>query len=602
MLRTLTLDEVVEVTGGALVDGPNVIGASGEETCTSVSTDTRTIEPGALFVALKGEKHDAHEYLVAAKEKGATGLLVSRTLTLNEAQLPHVVVADTLHALGDIARYVRDAFTGPVVGVTGSVGKTTAKEMIALALGAQYNVHKTAANYNNEIGVPQTIFSMTAEHSALVVEMGMRGPGQIRWLAEIAAPTIGVITGIGLSHIELLGSRDNIAAAKGELFECLPEADGLAIYPADDPFAATLRARFKGKSLSCAIDAVADVRATNARRDGDGWKFTVESPWGTQKMYLPSPGRFNILNALFAVAAAGHVGVSLEAIANALRGYVAPPMRLEILKSAKGATILSDAYNAAPDSMIGALQTLQETPVGQGGKRIAVLGEMRELGSFANDAHSMVGRAAGKIKPDMLVTVGEMGRKIVAGAMVNGFSSDHIHQMVTTEQAAALVPAIVRAGDVVLVKGSRAMAMEKIVEALQPIYPAPPVPSVPPTPIPVPESVLTPAEPIAEPLFVPTESAGDAAEADITLEEFTEGVVPTSASEADTVPMPGLASRFAIEPYDAPEEIKETTEPEPIEESAKEVNATAPMPPPLPPSPSPVVPPPLPPENEDKTT
>jgi len=287
VLRTLTLDEVVEVTGGALVDGPNVVGESGEEVCTSVSTDTRSLQPGALFVALRGEKNDAHDYLMAAQEKGATGLVVDRALHLADVHLPYVVVVDTTHALGDIARYVRDAFTGPVVGVTGSVGKTTAKELIALVLGANFNVLKSEANYNNEIGVPQTIFQMEPSHTALVVEMGMRGPGQILRLAEIAAPTIGVITGIGLSHIELLGSRDNIAKAKGELFEMLPTEGGLAVYPATDDFAAALRAHVRGQAMTVAVDTPADVQAVELSRHENGWRFTVISPWGTTKMFLP---------------------------------------------------------------------------------------------------------------------------------------------------------------------------------------------------------------------------------------------------------------------------------------------------------------------------
>jgi UDP-N-acetylmuramoyl-tripeptide--D-alanyl-D-alanine ligase len=469
VLRTLTLDEVVEVTGGALVDGPNVVGESGEEVCTSVSTDTRSLQPGALFVALRGEKHDAHDYLVAAQEKGATGLVVDRALHLTDVHLPHVVVVDTTHALGDIARYVRDVFTGPVVGVTGSVGKTTAKELIALVLGASFNVLRSEANHNNEIGVPQTFFQMEPTHTALVVELGMRGPGQILRLAEIAAPTIGVITGIGLSHIELLGSRENIAKAKGELFEMLPADGGLAVYPATDEFAAQLRAHIKGAALTVAVDAPADVQAVELSRHENGWRFTVSSPWGTSKMFLPSPGRFNVLNALFAVAVGGHLGIALDSIARALLRWAPPPMRLETLTTANGVTILSDAYNAAPDSMVGALGTLRETPVGPGGKRIAVLGEMRELGAYAPEAHAMIGRVAAKIAPDMLILVGELTKKTAAGALGAGFPPDHLHQLETTAEAISLVPLVVQPGDVVLVKGSRAMALEQVVAALTPV-------------------------------------------------------------------------------------------------------------------------------------
>lgn len=502
MLRgSITLDEIVEVTGGALVDGPSVApGASGDEAVTSVSTDTRTLVPGALFVALRGENHDAHDYLVQAREKGAVALLVDRALTLEEAKLPHVVVPDTTQALGDIARYVRDAFKGPIVGVTGSLGKTTTKEMLATVLGAAFSVHKSEANHNNEIGVPQTLFALTESHTAAVVEMGMRGAGQIRRLCEIAAPTIGVITGIGTSHIELLGSRENIAGAKGELFEMLP-TNGIAVYPAGDAFAADLAARFAGEKITVAVEggeggAVSDssptVTAREVARHENGYRFTVTSPWGTQKFFVNSPGDFNVLNALFAIAVAARLGIPLGSVAKALLRWQPPAMRLEPVQSSNGITILSDAYNAAPDSMVGALRALKDTPLGlAGGKRIAVLGEMKELGTYTDEGHTLVGRAAARIAvPDMLILVGEKPRRIAAGALVEGFERDKIHSFETTEEAARVVPLIVQPGDVVLVKGSRAMKMEQIVAALGKKYggetvdrearPAPPAPVTPP--------------------------------------------------------------------------------------------------------------------------
>jgi len=465
-MKPLTLDEIVEVTGGALVDGPEKIGESGEETVTSVSTDTRTLERGALFVTLKGAR-DGHTYLDAAREKGAAAFMVERTLHLDEAHLPHVVVSDALDALGDIARHVRDDFHGPVVAVTGSVGKTTAKEMIAHVLAAAFTVLKSEANFNNEIGVPRTLFQLTDAHTAIVVEMGMRGEGQIRRLVEIAAPTVGVITNIGLSHIELLGTQEAIADAKGELLEGLPPDTGLAVLPAGDAFLERLRAKFAGKILTCALDGTdADIQATDIVRQGSGYRCHVKTPWGETELTVPSPGRFNVLNALFAVAVAGHLGVPLAGVAGALASWTAPPMRLESQAGANGVSVLNDAYNAAPDSMVGALQTLLAAPVGPNGKRIAVLGEMRELGIYADEGHRLVGRAAAKYAPDMIVTVGEMGTRIVSGAVADGFSLDNIHQFESTAEAARLLPLIVQPGDAVLVKGSRALAMEQIVVAL----------------------------------------------------------------------------------------------------------------------------------------
>lgn len=493
MICTLTLDEIVEVTGGALVDGPEKGNDSGEETCHFVSTDTRTLRPNSLFVALRGETHDGHAYLEAAQNAGAIALVVDHALGLGEAHLPHVVVPDTLRALGDIARDVRDCFPGPVIGVTGSIGKTTTKELIAHVLSAQFSVHKSELNHNNEIGVPQTLFGLEETHTACVIEMGMRGPGQIRRLAEIAAPTIGVVTNVGLSHVELLGSPENIALAKAELFELLPHDGSVAVYPADDPFAALLREHFKGEvALTCALETPgagtspavgtpADLRASDISLHENGYRFTVSSPWGTQKMFLPSPGRFNVLNALFAVAVAGQLGVPLDVIGRQLLRWTAPPMRLEVLTSAEGVTVLSDAYNAAPDSMRGALETLRDTQPKAGGKRIAVIGEMRELGEVSSEAHAIVGRAAAHIKPDMLILIGEMTRKSAAAALAAGFPLDNLHQFDTTSEAVGLVPFIVQPGDVVLVKGSRAMAMEQIVDAIMKrapdAAPAAPIPS-----------------------------------------------------------------------------------------------------------------------------
>jgi UDP-N-acetylmuramoyl-tripeptide--D-alanyl-D-alanine ligase len=472
VIRELTLDDIAEVTGGAVVDGPEMVGVSGEEQVTAVSTDTRTLPPGALFVALRGERHDGHAHLIAAAARGANALMVEDihepavARSLHETALPHVVVLDTLHALGDVARFVRDAFRGPVVGVTGSVGKTTTKELIALVLEPKYQVRKTEANHNNEIGVPQTIFSQKPTDTALVLEMGMRGRGQIARLCEIGAPTVGVITGIGLSHIELLGSRDAIASAKAELFTMLPE-DGCAIYPAEDPFATRLRAAFRGRTaLACSVEAPGDVRATHVRREDAGWAFHVDTPWGSEEMLVPAPGRFLVGNALLAIAAAGFLGVSLPDVAAALLRWTAPAMRMETATTPGGVAILLDAYNAAPDSTVGALATLAETPVAPGGRRIAALGEMRELGEFAAEAHRAVGRAVAAAAPDMLLLVGPLTGFIAEGAVSAGLPVDRIRHFASTDEAVEGIGGLVNAGDLLLVKGSRALAMERLAESL----------------------------------------------------------------------------------------------------------------------------------------
>jgi UDP-N-acetylmuramoyl-tripeptide--D-alanyl-D-alanine ligase len=458
MALALTVAQLVAATGGTRY-------GDAEPVATSISTDTRTLEPGAAFVALRGENFDGHTFLTQATEKGAVLFVVDRALAFSETSLPQIVVPDTTRALGAIARLVRNRFSGPVVGITGSVGKTTVKELTAAVLAAQYATVKSEANHNNEIGVPQTILGMPETAGALVLEMGMRGKGQIAHLAAVAAPTIGVVTGVGLSHIELLGSRAAIADAKAELLEALPE-NGTAIFPATDDFAAVLRAKTSARVLTVAIDAPADIRASELAHHENGWRATISTPWGVQKIFVPSPGRFNVQNALLALAVGGALEIPLDAIARALLRFTPPPMRLETVTGSSGARILSDAYNAAPDSMIGALQTLMETPVGARGARIAVLGEMRELGTFAPEAHRMVGRVVAKLRPQMLVLIGTATKDLSAAAIAAGYSVDHVHYFDTTAQAAEAIPLIVGADDAVLVKGSRALALEQLVRAL----------------------------------------------------------------------------------------------------------------------------------------
>jgi UDP-N-acetylmuramoyl-tripeptide--D-alanyl-D-alanine ligase len=452
----MTLAEVARAANGTLHD------SGGDVRATSVSTDTRTLQPGALFVALRGERHDGHDHMVAARERGAVGLLVERDVA--GVHLPSVVVGDTLVAYGDLARAYRDGFGGPVVGVTGSVGKTTAKEMIAHVLACTFSVHKSAANHNNEVGLPQTIFAAPDATSVLVLEMGMRGAGEIARLAEIARPTVGVVTNIGLSHVERLGSPEAIADAKGELLEALPADGGCAVLPADDAFLPRLRARFAGETLTCGIDVPADVAATELVRHENGWRFTTETPWGRTKGFVPTPGRFNVQNALFALAVGGRLGVPLASMARALRTWTPPAMRLETVTAANGALVFSDVYNAAPQSMVGALETLRDTKAT--GKRVAVLGEMRELGAFAEQGHALVGRAVAETKPDQLVLVGPLTDALAAAAREAGFPADAVTRCADADEAARVAAGLVGRGDVVLVKGSRALAMERVVQAL----------------------------------------------------------------------------------------------------------------------------------------
>ena len=453
---SLTLREVFQAldygtpSGGANITFPHV------------STDTRTLQPGDLFVALTGPTTDGHQFIPQALRAGAGGLVVSQQVVAS-LDTPVLRVPDTEVAYGLLARFWRDHFAIPVIGVTGSVGKTTVKEMLAAALSPLGPILKTAASQNNETGVPKALLQLTSDQKAAVIEMGMRGSGQIAYLCGIARPTVGVITVIADNHLELLGSRDAIADAKGELLESLP-IDGLAVLNAADPYLPRLRAKTKARVTMYGAEAV--YRATTSNQwqvaDGffaenivsaeDGWQFTVRGV----PVSISTLSRHDIGNALAALAVAEALGVSLEDAAEALSAYSPPPMRMEIVKTNSGATILNDAYNAAPASVQSALQTLASYP---GCRKIAFLGDMRELGARADEAHRELGpviAALGGI--DALYTVGGFA------ALIPGATQRFADSAEAARFAREALP--VGDGDVVLVKGSRAVAMEKVVEAL----------------------------------------------------------------------------------------------------------------------------------------
>ena len=421
--------------------------ASGGESVvfSGISTDTRSLQPGDLFVALMGPQTDGHQHIAAALRTGAAGLIVSQPVVASPS-IPVLRVPDTQVAYGLLARFWRDRFDIPVIGVTGSVGKTTVKEMLAAALSPLGSVLKTAASQNNETGVPKALLQLTPEHKAAVVEMGMRGPGQIAYLCGVANPTIGVLTVIADNHLELLGSLDAIADAKGELLEALPEG-GLAVLNAADPYLPRLQAK-------TAARVVTYGNAENAVQTEIGWKFAVGSVPGE----IASASRHDISNALAALAVAEALGVPLDAAAEALKAYTPPPMRMQIVKTEWGGIILNDAYNAAPASVASALQTLASY---EGGRKIAFLGDMRELGTRAEDAHRELGpiiAALGGL--DALYTVGDLAALIPNATQRFGDSD------AAAEFARETLD--LTAGDVILVKGSRAVAMEKIAAALEP--------------------------------------------------------------------------------------------------------------------------------------
>lgn len=462
-------------TGGTQI-GPNA-------RVTGVSVDSRQVSAGDLFFALRGERVDGHMFLERAFAAGASAAVVARAkgelwrkpgLT-STAQRTLIQVDDPLAALGALAARHRARFHPRVVGVTGSLGKTTTKDLIAGVLSKSLRTLRSEGNFNTEIGVPLTLFNLTSAHQAAVVEMAMRGRGQIRELAQMADPEVGVITNIGLSHMELLGSQDAIAETKAELLEALPPT-GTGIVNADDPYCEFLAGRAL-RSIRYGFAPEADIRCEGlAGRNGmtggtpgEGAHFLWSAPaFGVEaaSARIPLPGRHNVRNALAAIAVGLWMGLGVEEIAEGLASAEISGMRMELLRAPEGILILNDAYNASsPEAMLAALEVLGTEATGR--RQVAVLGSMLELGPATESAHREVGEAAARPGgPDLLITVGEHARHIADAARDHGLLPE---QVIACPDNAAAVDTLrrkLRPRDVVLVKGSRGIAMETVVQAL----------------------------------------------------------------------------------------------------------------------------------------
>ncbi len=424
-----------------------------------VVVDSRQAGHGDLFVALPGDRRDGHEFILDALARGARGVLVREAPEALPAEAAVFVVPDTLAALQRLAAGRRDRRRPKVIGVTGSVGKTTTKEIIAAVLGARYRVLKNEANYNNEIGLPLTLLGLTHRHQRAVLEMGMYALGEIRSLCEIARPEVGVVTNVGPSHLERLGSLEAIAAAKAELPESLPP-HGYAVLNADDPLVMTMAGRTRARLLTYGASADADVRGTDiASRGLEGVAFRLH--WQGESVWVDThlPGRHIVSNTLAAAAVALADGMPLAEVAVAL-GDAQVPLRIQVHRGRNGCTILDDTYNASPASVAAALDLLAEIP----GRRIALLGDMAELGAAEREGHLAVGRRAAETA-DVIHVVGELSLLTADAAREGGHGA--VHHWPTKEEAAEAVAADLRPDDVVLLKASRAMALETVLEALK---------------------------------------------------------------------------------------------------------------------------------------
>ena len=443
-MMALQLSRAAEVLDGEL-QGPDV-------RFEGVSTDSRSVEPGNLFVALVGERFDGHEYLAQAAGRGAAAAAVCREVP---AELPLVRVADTRRALGRLAAFWRRRFEIPLVAVTGSNGKTTVKEMTAAILGAGREVLATRGNLNNDIGVPLTLFRLDERHRAAVIEMGANHPGEIAWLTTIAAPTVAVITNAGPAHLEGFGSLEGVAEAKGEIYSGL-RPGGTAVVNADDAFADLWRSLAAPRDvLTFGLDRPADLSA-DWRPAGGGSRLSLRTPWGYAELELPLPGRHNVINALAASAAALAAGASLDEVVQGLGGMRAVSGRLQFLAGIAGARIIDDTYNANPASLGAALEVLAATP----GEHWLVLGDMGELGPGAAELHAEAGRQAAASGVSRLFTLGEL-----AGEAARAFDG-HARAYQDREALLGDLREAMHGDLVILVKGSRRMRMEQVVEAL----------------------------------------------------------------------------------------------------------------------------------------
>ena len=421
-----------------------------------VCTDTRKIQPGSLFVCLRGERFDGHSFAPQAAQLGAAALLVDHPV---DADVPQLVVTDTGKALLQLAGWYRRRFRLPVVGLTGSVGKTTTKEFIALVLGAKYNTLKTQGNLNNEIGVPQMLFHLEDSHTAAVIEMGMNHFGEISRLTRAVAPTVGLITNIGVSHIENLGSRAGILQAKLEILEGMAP-DAPLIVNIDNDMLRTVKLGDRPLLTFAIDDQSADFTATDITEQGSTTAFTVHHSTFTQPVTIPTVGIHNVYNALAAMAVGYATGVDPAAAAAALANYVPAGMRQNLVQVG-GVQVIEDCYNASPDSMRAALQTLGKLPVH---RRYAVLGAMLELGDYAKEAHTQVGKMAAENGIDGVLAYGADAAYIVEAAKQAGLENARLFD--TKEALAQALAQQVQSGDGVLFKGSRGMHLEDVMHTV----------------------------------------------------------------------------------------------------------------------------------------
>ena len=452
-MEALSLAQIAKLAGGAISADDTSI------TVTKISTDSRTLKPGDLFVPLRGENFDGHRFVEQASERGAVGAIVEENWKGTTPKTFVLIrVPDTLAAYQNLAANYRRSLPLKVIAITGSNGKTSTKDFVAATLSRRFRVTKTEGNFNNHVGLPQTMLEASSTDEIAVWEIGMNHPGEIAALATLAGPDVAIITNVGLAHIEFMGSREAIATEKGALAEAVG-ADGTVILNADDPSSESIAQRTRAKVILAGIEA-GSVRASEVRQSPTGCEFTILEGAHRCRAQLPVPGIHMVQNAMLAIAAGRAFGLSLEECAAGLASTPLTKARLQI-KEINGIQFIDDSYNANPDSMKAALRTLMELDAD--GRRIAVLGEMGELGEESPRGHREVGEAAATLGIDQLIAVGSVGAAIARAAENAGLAASV--SVESPEKAAELLGESATPGDLILVKGSRSARMERVLEA-----------------------------------------------------------------------------------------------------------------------------------------
>ena len=468
-MKIFKIRDLIEAVSGRMIQG-NI-----NALVNPVSIDSRTLNPGDLFFALAGPNFDGYNFIIDAFGKGASGIVISKKINFPEKEKIKyenkiiIEVEDTLKALQDWAKFFKKEYKTYNVCVTGSTGKTTTKELIASILALKYSLLKTAGNYNNEIGIPLTLFKLKDNHKILITEMGMRGLGEIKDLTDLVKPDLAIVTNIGESHIGLLGSKDNIFRAKSEILTSL-NTDGIAVLNRDDSYYFKMRELVKDKRIiAFGIKNISDIMASDIKlRNGKGMKFNLKIGNNQEKgLYLPLLGIHNIYNVLAASAVAFALGIDRDLIIKGLASFKPIPMHMHLIDFYDDIKIVNDSYNASPSSVKSALLTF--TGIAGKNRKIVILGDMLELGEMADFYHKEIGREIVNSSIDILITLGDGGKLIAQSAIENGMQDDCVFSFrkENREKLSLKLLSILNPMDFLLLKASREMEMEKIQKFIQ---------------------------------------------------------------------------------------------------------------------------------------